>query len=133
MIRAAVALTLFAAPASAQITNDPFPPLPAAEGAIVVSAQEFPSLPDLDGAPARLMLLVDEPGSGRMFVNDQWGLLYGVRYNGVVARNLDARDPRWHLSVKAPAQLVPITEVGMQSFAFHPHFAVPGTGGYDPS
>jgi hypothetical protein len=130
VIRAAVALTLFAAQASAQLTNDPFPPLPVAEGAIVVGAQKFATLPDVDGAPARLMLLVDEPGSGRMFVNDQWGLLYAVSYDGVVTPYLDARESRWGVGVRAPAQLASIMEVGLQSFALHPHFAVPGTAGY---
>ena len=130
MIRATIALTLFAVPASAQLTNDPFPPLPAAGGAIVVGVERFATLPDVDGAPARMMLLVDEPGTGRLFVNDQWGLLYGVSYDGVVARYLDAREPRWRVAVKAPPELAPIMEVGIQSFAFHPQFAVPGTAGY---
>jgi hypothetical protein len=76
------------------------------------------------------MLLLNEPGSGRLFVNDQWGLLYAVSYAGAVTPYLDAREPRWRVAVKAPAELAPIMEVGLQSFAFHPHFATPGTAGY---
>ena len=74
---AAVAALLIAGPAVAQITNDPFPdPIPASEGVIVVGLEEFAVLPNIDGSPARPMVLVDEPGSGRLFVNDMWGLLY---------------------------------------------------------
>ena len=70
-IRPVFAALLIAGPGVAQITNDPFPdPIPASEGAIVVGLEEFAVLPNIDGAPARPMVLVDEPGSGRLFVND---------------------------------------------------------------
>ncbi len=122
---------LLAAPAAAQITNDPFPtPIPTSEGAIVVGVEAFARLPDVAGAPARPMLLVDEPGSGRLFVNDMWGLLHAISYDGVVNTYLDLREPRWGVSVNAPAELAPIMEVGIQSFALHPQFAVAGTAGY---
>ena len=72
----AVAVLVIAGPAVAQITNDPFPdPIPASEGVIIVGLEEFAVLPNIDGAPARPMVLVDEPGSGRLFVNDMWGLV----------------------------------------------------------
>jgi hypothetical protein len=122
---------LIAAPAAAQLTNDPFPdPIPASAGAIVVGLEEFANLPDVDGATARPMLLVDEPGSGRLFVNDMWGLLHGITYDGRVSQYLDVREPRWGVAVNTPPEVVPIMEVGLQSFAFHPQFNAPGTAGY---
>lgn len=87
-------------------------------------------LPELDGAAARPMLLVDEPGSGRLFVNDMWGLVYSVGYDGRVTRYLDVREQRWGVAVETPPEVVPIMEVGLQSFAFHPQFAEPGTPGF---
>ena len=76
------------------------------------------------------MVLVDEPGSGRLFVNDMWGLLYAISYDGSVTRYLDARESRWEIEVKTPERAL-IMEVGLQSFAFHPHFNEPGTAGYE--
>jgi hypothetical protein len=122
---------LLAAPLSAQLSNDPFPdPIPASEGAIIVGLTDFAVLPDVNGASARPMLLVDEPGSGRLFVNDMWGLLYAIGYEGRVTRYLDVRDPRWGVSVATPPNVVPIMELGLQSFAFHPQFNRAGTAGF---
>ena len=46
-------------------SQDPFPePIPATEGSIEVNIVEFASLPDFNGEPAIMMLLVDEPGTG---------------------------------------------------------------------
>ena len=126
----AVAGLVIAGPAVAQITNDPFPdPIPASEGVIIVGLEEFAVLPNIDGAPARPMVLVDEPGSGRLFVNDMWGLVYAISYDGSVTQYLNAREPRWGVLVETP-ELAPIMEVGLQSFAFHPQFNEPGTAGY---
>jgi len=127
---AAVAALQIAGPAVAQITNDPFPdPIPVSEGVIVVGLEEFAALPDIDGAPARPMVLVDEPGSGRLFVNDMWGLVYSISYDGDVTRYLDARESRWEVEVETPER-ASIMEVGLQSFAFHPQFNEAGTAGY---
>ena len=126
----AVAAMLIAYPAVAQVTNDPFPdPIPASEGVIVVGLEEFAALPDVDGAPARPMVLIDEPGSARLFVNDMWGLVYSISYDGAVTQYLDARESRWEVEVETPER-APIMEVGLQSFAFHPQFNEPGTAGY---
>ena len=126
----AVAAMLIAYPAVAQVTNDPFPdPIPASEGVIVVGLEEFAALPDVDGAPARPMVLIDEPGSARLFVNDMWGLLYSISYDGAVTQYLDARESRWEVEVETPER-APIMEMGLQSFAFHPQFNEPGTAGY---
>jgi len=73
-----------------------------------------------------MMLLVDEPGTGRLFVNDMWGLLYTVSRDGsTVTGYVDLTDPRWGVGVEAGGR-----EQGFQSFAMHPDFGRPGTPGY---
>jgi hypothetical protein len=55
-----VVALLVAVPALAQAPNDPFlAPIPAIEGVIRVRFVEFASIPDVGGATARMMLLVD--------------------------------------------------------------------------
>jgi hypothetical protein len=121
------AALMIAAPALAQTTNDPFPtPIEAAEGRIVVDVVEFTSVPYHNGEPARMMLLVNEPGTGRIFVNDMRGPLYGVSYDGAgVTRYLDIDDPRWGMGVESGGR-----ERGFQSFAFHPEFNQAGAPGF---
>lgn len=120
------ATLLAATPALAQTTNDPFPePIPPTEGVVVVGVSEAAVLPDIEGAPARPMLLVDEPGTGRLFTNDMRGPVYTVSYDGRVALYLDVNDPRWGIPVESSGR-----ERGMQSFALHPQFGVRGTAGY---
>ena len=123
----AAAVLLATTAAAGQTSNDPFPdPIPTAEGVITVGAVEFASLPFVNGEAARMMLLVDEPGTGRLFVNDMRGLVYTVSYDGgTVTRYLDLTDPRWGLDVEASRR-----ERGFQSFAVHPQFGVPGTPGF---
>jgi hypothetical protein len=84
---------------TAQTSNNPFPsPISPADSARTVSFLEFASLPDTDGSAARMMILVDEPGTGRLFVNDMRGLLYSVSYDGqAVTRYLDLTDSTWAL------------------------------------
>ena len=122
-----VATVVMATPMVAQTTNDPFPsPIASSEGIISVSFTEFASIPDLDGEAARVMILFDEPGTRRMFVNDMRGPLYTVSYDGrSVTRYVDIDDPSWGVAVQAPRR-----EVGFQSFALHPHFGRAGTSGY---
>ena len=121
------ALLLGPTPALAQTTtNDPFPePIPPSQDVVVVGTTEFATLPDVDGEAARPMLLVDEPGTRRLFTNDMRGPVYTLSYDGTVALYLDVNDPRWGVPVEASGR-----ERGMQSFALHPHFGVPGTAGY---
>ena len=58
-------------------TNDPFPqPIARDEGVITVTLREFASLPDIAGVAARMMTLVEEPASRRLFVSDMRGQLY---------------------------------------------------------
>ena len=127
MTRVMVAALLVASPALAQTTNDPFSvPIAAVDGVIKVGFVEFASIPDIDGEPARMMLLVDEPGTRRMFVNDMRGPIYSVSYDGqTVTRYLDINAGNWGVSVESSRR-----ERGMQSFAFHPQFGQAGTPGF---
>jgi hypothetical protein len=109
-------------------TDDPFPePIPVSDGVIRVGAAEFASLPDIDGVAARMMNLVDEPGTRRLFVNDMRGPLYSVSYDGqTVTPYLDVNDAAWGNPVQSTGR-----ERGFQSFTFHPQFGqadAPGAG-----
>ena len=127
MIRVMLATVLMGACALAQTGSDPFPaPIPAVDGVITVDFVEFASIPDIDGQAARMMLLVDEPGTRRMFVIDMRGPLYSVSYDGkTVGRYLDINAPAWRVNVNSTGN-----ERGVQSFAFHPQFSQPGTRGF---
>lgn len=108
-------------------TDDPFPgPIAASEGVIPVSVEEFAAIPDIDGVAARMMNLVDEVGSKRLFVNDMRGPLYSVSYDGKsVAVYLDVNAAAWGHPVQSTGR-----ERGFQSFTFHPQFAQAGTPGF---
>jgi hypothetical protein len=128
MRTATAALLLVGAPLAAQTTTpDPFPPLSAAvENATRVGYREFAVLPDLNGVAARMMLLVDEPGTRRLFVNDMRGPLYAVSYDGrTVGQYIDINDAKWGVTVQSMGR-----ERGFQSFAFHPDFARRGSPGF---
>jgi len=121
-------LALAAASAAlAQSPTDPFPaPIPATEGVVRVRATEFASVPDVGGEAARMMLLVDEPGTRRLFVNDMRGPLYTVSYDGrTVTPYLDVNASTWGVRVQSMGR-----ERGFQSFAIHPQFGQPGTPGF---
>lgn len=116
-----------ASPTHAQVPNDPYPkPINATEGVVKVNYKEFASVPDSKGQAARMMLLVDEPGSKRLFVNDMNGPLYSISYDGkTVTPYADVNDPKWEVSVQSNGN-----ERGVQSFAFHPQFNQRGARGY---
>ncbi|MGH9257677.1 MAG: PQQ-dependent sugar dehydrogenase [Vicinamibacterales bacterium] len=123
-----ILLGLLLAPVvSAQTPTDPFPaPIPASEGVIQVRFSEFASIPDVGSEAARMMLLVDEPGTRRMFVNDMRGPLYTVSYDGrAVAQYLNINDAKWGVGVQSTGR-----ERGFQSFAVHPQFGSAGTPGF---
>ena len=66
-------------PAPAGLTTNPFPqPIAASEGVIAVTLREFASLPDIDGIAARMMTLVEEPATRRLFVSEMRGVLYVI-------------------------------------------------------
>lgn len=116
----------FALPASAQTTSDPFPPIVADTGVVRVDFREFATLPDIDGTPARMMLLTAEPGTRNLFVNDMRGPLYRISPDGrTVTQYVNIDDPHWGFDVQSQGR-----ERGFQSFAFHPQFNETGTPGY---
>ncbi len=127
MTRVAVLALVLAVPALAQTPTDPFPtPIAATEGVIRVRFVEFASIPDVDGEAARMMLLVDEPGTRRLFVNDMRGPLFTISYDGrTVTPYLDINARNWEVSVESSGR-----ERGFQSFAIHPQFNQPGTPGF---
>ena len=108
-------------------TTDPFPqPIEARQGLITVGVREFASVPEIAGVAARMMNLVNEPGTRRLFVNDMRGPLYSVSYDGkAVTQYLDINDPKWGVGVQSMGR-----ERGFQSFTFHPQFAQPGSPGF---
>jgi len=124
---AAAAVALFAGSVIAQSVTDPFPtPIPANEGVIAVDYTEFATIPDSENQAPRMMLLVDEPSTRRMFVIDMRGPLWSVSYDGkTVEKYLDVNAPEWGVQVNSMGN-----ERGVQSFAFHPQFNQPGTPGY---
>ena len=88
---------------------------------------EFAVIPDAAGGEApRMMHLVDEPGTKRIFVSTMRGMLYSVSYDGkTVTAYLDINAPGWNIGVQFQG-----TERGFQSFAFHPQFNQRGARGY---
>jgi len=123
---AIVVAVLVVSPVSAQTTDDPFPvPIESVEGVILVDVVEFAALPDVDGEAARPMILVDEPGTGRLFVNDMRGPIYSVSYDGEsVTEYIDINADDWGIGVESTGR-----ERGMQSFAFHSQFGQTGSRG----
>jgi hypothetical protein len=126
-LRRAFAVVILATPpVVAQSTTRPLPPIDSASGLIVVNVADFATLPDVGGQAARMMLLADESGTKRLFVNDMRGPLYSVSYDGkTVTRYIDINDSTWGVNVQSQGR-----ERGFQSFAFHPQFAQAGAPGY---
>jgi len=122
----AVIALVASSPAACQVGGAPYPePIEATRDVIVVGVEEFANIPDSDGEAARPMLLVDEPGTGRLFVNDMRGPLHTVSYDGALRPYLDINDARWGIPVQYSGR-----ERGFQSFALHPQFGEAGTPGY---
>src|ERR1044072_3178536 len=130
MTQTMMAVLLTAPPAFSQtnqVTADPFPtPINASDGVIKVNFVEFASIPDLNGQHARMMLLVDEPGTRRVFVQEREGPFYSVSYDGKTVRPyIDINASSWGVSVQSQG-----SERGVQSFAFHPQFGQSGARGF---
>ncbi len=122
------ALALFAStPVHAQITNNPFATsIEATQGVIAVKFVEFAVIPDLNGEAPRMMHMIDEAGTKRLFVSTMRGPIFGVSYDGkTVAEYIDVNAPAWKIGVQAQG-----SERGLQSIAFHPQFNQRGTRGY---
>jgi hypothetical protein len=114
-------------PASAQVTNNPFPaPIESSAGVIAVKYAEFATIPDVNGEAPRMMHLVDEPGTRRLFVAAMQGPIFTVSYDGkTVTEYLNVNAPQWNLPVQAS-----FSERGVQSIAVHPQFNQRGARGY---
>ena len=110
-----------------QLTNDPFAaPIEAKQGVIGVSFVEFATIPvEGLGAP-RLMHMIAEPASKRLFVSTMRGSLYSISYDGkTVTPYLDISNGLWGIGVQFQGP-----ERGLQSFVFHPEFDQRGKPGY---
>lgn len=91
-----------------------------------MTIREFATVPNAGSDAPRMMLLVDEPGTRRLFVNAMQGLIYSISYDGrSVTPYLDLNAAPWNVAVEARGR-----ERGFQSFAFHPQFGQRGTPGY---
>jgi hypothetical protein len=129
--RTVVALAALASPftaaLSAQTTNDPFPdPIGEDWAPLVVDYTEFARIPGVGGAQPRMMNIIDEPGTRRIFVSDMVGPISSVSYDGrTVTQYVDTNDARWGYRVQSQG-----SERGLQSFAFHPQFGQQGAPGY---
>ena len=112
--------------AAAQASANPYTTPIRADDAALVGVREFAQLPDIEGVAARMMLLVQEPGTRNLFVNDMRGPLYRVSPDGrSVTLYVNIDDPRWAIDVQSQGR-----ERGFQSFAFHPQFNERGTPGF---
>lgn len=108
-------------------TANPFPqPIARDADVIAVTLREFATLPDIDGVAARMMTLVEEPVSKRLFVSDMRGPIYTLSADGrAVTPYLDLREAKWAVAVQSQGR-----ERGLQSFVLHPQFAQAGTPGF---
>jgi len=108
-------------------SNNPFAqPIAREEGVIAVAVREFATLPDIAGVAARMMTLVEEPASRRLFVSDMRGPIYAVSADGqTVTLYVDTNDAKWGVPVQSQGR-----ERGMQSFVLHPQFSQSGTPGF---
>jgi hypothetical protein len=108
-------------------TSEPFPqPIERTQGVIAVNIREFATLPDIDGVAARMMTLVEDPSTKRLFVSDMRGPLYTVSADGkTVTPYLNINDPKWGVPVQSQGR-----ERGVQSITLHPQFAQTGTPGF---
>jgi hypothetical protein len=122
-----LALALGAAPAAAQITNNPFPaPIESSAGVIAVKFAEFAVIPEVNGQPPRMMHMADETGSKRLFVSTMQGPIFSVSYDGkTVTEYVNVDAPQWKIGVQSQG-----SERGLQSIAFHPQFNQRGSRGY---
>ena len=120
------------------LSLDPLPdPIQQTDGVIEVAITDFARLPDSGdpessdesaGGPALMMLLVDEPGTCRLFVNDLRGPLHSVSYDGRTVKSyVDLGDPKWKIDLDFSSEG---RDWGFGSFAFHPQFNQPGTPGF---
>jgi Glucose / Sorbosone dehydrogenase len=126
-VRVILFVLLTSCSALAQVTTDPFPePIAATDRVISVKFAEFATIPDFNGAAARIMTMLHEPGTQRFFASDMNGKLYAISSDGkTVTQYLDLTATDWNVGVQAQG-----SERGFQSFAFHPQFNQRGSRGF---
>lgn len=126
-----LALLCLAAVVSAQGpegTQNPYTKPIEEKPGIILRLAEFASIPATPGQSqaARMMIMLDEPQTRRLFVNDMVGPLYTVSYDGkTVTEYLNVNDPKWGYDVESRGP-----EQGVQSFTIHPEFNQRGKPGY---
>lgn len=124
-----VSIVCLATSAGAQTTTtNPFTtPIESAAGVIAVKFAEFAVIPDAaNGEAARMMHLVDEPGTRRLFVSTMRGPIFSVSYDGkTVVEYIDVNAAGWNIGVQSQG-----SERGLQSIVFHPQFNQKGQRGY---
>lgn len=130
MMRAAATLLMLTiAPpfALAQQSANPFPtPIESTAGVIAVKFVEFATLPDVNGEAPRMMHMIDEPGTKRLFVSAMQGPIFSASYDGkTVTEYANVNAPQWNHPVQ-----MSFSERGVQSIAFHPQFNRSGARGY---
>ena len=94
------------------------------KGNVVVDLENFAILPNSGSGnlPARASALLTAP-DGRLFVNDQRGILYTISIDGATVTP--------YLDIRAYVPLLSDDgERGFQTFAFHPDFTTRGAAGY---
>ena len=112
----------------AQGTSDPFTtPINATADVIAVNYTEFATIPDTGGEAPRMMMMVDEPGTRRLFVSDD--------ARADLQRELRRQDRHASTSTSTTRSGTcrssrNFSERGVQSFAFHPQFNQRGRAGY---
>jgi hypothetical protein len=124
----AIAIAVASSAMSAErLSKDPFTPIEAKQDIVGVSFVEFATIPNADGDEApRLMHMIDEPATQRLFVSTMRGVLYSLSYDGrTVTPYLDIDATNWSVGVQFSGP-----ERGVQSFAFHPEFDQRGKPGY---
>jgi glucose/arabinose dehydrogenase len=118
------------APPPPNSTNRPVPNIDPVKDAITLNVVDFAVIPDVatpTGSTApRMMVMVDEPGTRRFFVNEMRGAIHTVSYDGkTVTPYVNINDSTWGVFVRSQSR-----EQGFQNMAFHPQFAQQGTPGY---
>jgi hypothetical protein len=122
-----VTAAILASTAHSPFAKNPFPTsIPASDGIIPVKFVEFAAIPYVGSEAPRMNLLLDEPGTQRLFVNTMRGAIYSISYDGkTVTPYLDINAANWGVNVQFSGH-----DSGFQSFAFHPQFNQRGSCGY---
>ena len=95
----------------AQLLNsDPFTPIETNQEVITVNFLEFATIPNTDGGEApRLMHMITEPGTQRLFVSTMPGRLYSLSFDGLsVVPYIDIDTAGWNVDVMSAGPARPV-------------------------